>query len=70
MSKLKEISATLGTEVKYTLHYSKYPFNHESLVGKVIIYEGNINNCDKKLLEGIPIESKHKYIRIWHKNLS
>ena len=67
MSKLTEISATIGTEVKHTLHYSKYPFNHESLVGKVIIYEGLITECDKKLLEGIKLEPKHKYIRVWYK---
>ena len=67
MAKLQKISATIGTEVKYSLFYSKYPFNRESLVSKVIIYEGLITECDKKLLEGIPNLANFKYIRIWHK---
>ena len=66
MNKVQEISATMGKEIKYSYFYSKYPFNRESLVNKVILYEGLISLCSKELLEDAKDLSNYKYIRIWY----
>ena len=56
-----------NTDIKYKVFFSKYPFNHDSLVNKEVIYEGLIVNCKHELLDSIKDLSKYKYIRIWKK---
>lgn len=56
-----------NTDIKYKVFFSKYPFNHDSLVNKEVIYEGLIVNCKHEILDSIKDLSKYKYIRIWKK---
>lgn len=51
--------------IKKDLFFSKYPFNNSVKINQKVIYEGTINNCPKDLLEGLQINPKHKFIRVW-----
>lgn len=58
-----------NSNIKVSLYYSKYQFKQDSLANKEIIYEGQISECPKELLENYIIQPGHKLVRVYTKKI-
>jgi len=47
------------------LFYSKYGYKTQHVSPRVMLYSGRIDECPKKLIEGVKIDLGHKFIKIW-----